>query len=388
MRIPSFTMLASLSLALASPAAAQATRSTQVGSMDTYQLRAVGGEVEGRGYLWIEAYQAHALDTIWHVTRVTLGDSEERPIEALRGIVLGEAGEDGFAFTAMLGSEPVACTALTWADMSAVCRPAREPAPVPRTSCEAAFLSASGRRQCATTHGIMQSRGQNAEGMLQACVGAFRAENERNNCYLAAHDPTWVEAFPACIAAYDSEDERSLCLFATVTTVGRDRIDVSVIRQCTGSGDDLATSRCMWAEHVTRLQRAEGRPVNPGAPIQPPPPWERARPLVDARVSPTSGPTQITSRRAAMRERIATVYSGMIEGEPVLFFSLMQPTWPDRVDREGMTWLRVGREVRAFREVTSVEVVSMQSEVLTFRVTLDGRQRLCRVEIGGSDARC
>ncbi len=387
MRIPSFTILASLSLALASPAAAQATRSTQVGSMDTYQLRAVGGELEGRGYLWIEAYQAHALETIWHVTQVTLGEAEH-PIEALHGIVLGEAREEGFAFTAMLGSEPVACTALTWADMSAVCSLAREPAPVPRTSCEAAFLSAGGRRQCATTYGLMQSRGQNAEGMLQACAGAFRSESQRTKCYLAAQDPIWVEAFPACIAAYDGADERDLCLFSTINTVGRDRIDVAIVRQCTGSGDDLATTRCMWSEHVRRLQRAEGMPVNPGAPIQAQPPPERARPLVDALVSPTGGPTQITSRRAAMRENIATVYGGMIEGEPVLFFSLMQPTWPDRVDREGMTWLRVGRTVRAFREVTSVEVVSMRSEVLTFRVTLDGRERLCRVEIGGCDAVC
>jgi hypothetical protein len=79
--------------------------------MGAYALRAVGGDLDGRGYLWLEAYRGGALETTWHVTQVSLGESR-LTIDALQGVVLGQAGEEGFAFTAMFGGASLACTAL------------------------------------------------------------------------------------------------------------------------------------------------------------------------------------------------------------------------------------------------------------------------------------
>jgi hypothetical protein len=378
MRVSTLAVLVLLSLVLASSALGQASRTTQTGVMGAYRVRAVGGDLDGRGYLWIEAYRGDALETTWHVTDVWLGETR-MPFDVLRGIALGDAREAGFAFSATLGSAPMTCTALLWADSSAVCRPASEPAPSPRTQCEAEFSSVGGLRQCEVTYANLRGQGRDADGLLQACVGAFRAESHRNDCYLAALDPTWTRAFPACIRAFDETDGRRLCLFATINTVGRDRIDTSVVEGCVGAAHDDDAARCLFG----------GAPQPPSpAGVGPVDPVERAWPLDDAMRSPPSGPTQLVTRTLPAGPDVVTAYGGMLDGEPVLFFEHRPPTMPDLLHRTAVDWLRVGGTVRALREVTSLEVLSTKGEALSFRVTLDGRARRCRVAARQHDARC
>lgn len=383
MRVPSLAALVSVSLALASPAVAQSavsqsSRSTQTGTMGSYGLRAVGGDLDGRGYLWIEAYRGGALETTWHVTQISLGETR-LTLDALHGVVLGEAREEGFTFSATLGGEPLACTALVWADSSAVCRPASEPPPSPRTACEASFSSVGGLRQCEVTRENLRTQGRDADGLLQACVGAFRAESHRNDCYLAALDPVWARAFPACVRAFDETEGRRLCLFATINTVGRDRVDAAVVESCAGAGDDDDAVRCMFGGAASPPSQTIPESVDP---------VERAQPLADPTRSPASGPTRLASRTFAAGPDVVTVHGGTLDGEPVLFFEVRPPTLPDLLHRSAVDWLRVGGTVRALREVTSLEVLSTKGEVLSFRVTLDGRTRRCRVAAGRHDARC
>ena len=372
MRIASFVVFTALALLLAPTAQAQAplTRSTQVGAMQAHQLRAVGGDMDGAGYLWVEAYAGNALETSWHVTRVSVG-TEEHTINELHNVVLGEARDEGFVFTATLGSEDLVCTALTWADSSAVCHRARMPAPLPTSACEAAFFSVGGRRQCETSFEIERAAGHDAEGILRSCVAAFRSEAHRNNCFLASHDPMWTRAFPVCAGTFTSDVERDFCIFFTVTEVSPARIDVSRVEQCTARAQgDGPILDCVFNEPTERAT------------------FERTRLLTNPMQSPASGTTDVETRTASWREYIATAHGGMIEGEPLLFFSVMASYAPGLHSRHGVDWLRIGSEVRAVREVTSLTLGAMSNTELRFRVMLDGRARRCVVGIGEHDARC
>lgn len=361
------------------------------GTQDGEKVRMIAGNVDGRGLLYAEHYTGPALLYAVPYTRVFV-DGQETNVRALHDLVLEpRMTADGFAFTARLGLTPLSCTALLWSDATVNCSRNTGWVPPGSPGCAAAFKGHDTRFQC---NGLQQAFATPAiahDELLSACTASFRWESFRESCirYGYNHPAIFEDTRQACTAAYRTEHERDFCMFYAFAPVEpKDRVSAATIRECDRQHDDeKQTTLCAF--RVNRGGRADQiEPVAKPRTTESMLAYLPTAPLALA-VAPAArlrGETIDVS--AGTRDELTLrATGGMIGTEPVLFVDAFAPAgelkWSQTIDR-----IKLGKQVRALRELTKLERVKLSGDVLTFHAVHRGKALACRKDTTESIAVC
>lgn len=378
--------LANLAVARATPDGTEDAELTFAeATVEGDRVRLVAGEVDGRGVVHVEYYAGTRLRFAVPYTKALI-DGQATSVRDLRSIVAGSLGTHGFAITADHGTARISCTVQLFAD-AVDC--VRDPAWVPKgdPDCVAAFVGEVGRFQCSglRTHFATTTRIAHEE-VLRRCLAAFRHESNRVDCLRYGYNEPDVarfrEGLAVCVAAYRTEDERKFCTFYEFANANpADRPAFHHIRTCDRRhDDDRATTDCVFELHTgTKQVHPKSRTLLPFQQETVP----LARPLSLARVNGA----RIDVAGGTLRDLALRVTGGMVGDEPIL--------WADAFTREGtLKWAQIvdriviGKQIRALRDLASLEHVKVADDVITFRATYGGKRLTCRVITSEMWGRC
>jgi hypothetical protein len=348
------------------------------------RVRMFAGEIDGRGVVYAEYYRGDRLVMAVPYHRVFIDNDSESSIRALRDLKMIGPTPDGFAFEADEVTVRLKCTALLHADATINCTRSTF-RPKGAASCAEFFKSHGERAQCNGIREHYKSPAIPHDDLAAMCAAGFRSENHRSQCMSFGYNqpaPLFREALSACTSAYKPTDERMYCLVFTLGTTEEQKIAPAVVRQCAREhSDDKAITDCAFfvktgvkqVHPKSRTSEPTDNPTTPVANNATP----RKRRLAGARIDVAIGTWQGLSLRAT---------GGMVESEPVL--------WVDAFRNEKLEWTQpvdrivVGKQVRALREVSSLDKVKLAGELLTFRVVLGGKRLECRTDAARMFARC
>ncbi len=351
------------------------------GSSEGDRVRMVAGDVDGHGLVYAEYYApGGGLRGVAPYARV-LVDGEPTTVRDLHDLVLEpQQTPDGFVFTAHQGSDVLRCTALLWSEADVACT--RDPAWVPpiAPACAAAFQGEVGRFQCNGLRDIFKTPAIDHDELLRACTASFRWESNRTDCMRYGYNvpAPFRDALAACTAVYRTEAERKFCMFYSLAPAReQDRIPARIVRACGPHDDDRATTDCAFQMFTGVAQkRVRPRSLEPGdEPTQP------LAPLTPSRV------THVEVGTGAWNALALHATGGMVGGEPVLWVDARATTgkleWMNPIPR-----IVIGKQVRALREVTALDHLSLTGDVLTFHVVHAGKSLQCRGDAKQQFARC
>ena len=351
---------------------------------DGSRVRMFAGEIDGRGVVYAEYYKGDRLWMAVPYYRVFIDNESVSSVRNLRGLEMQGPTADGFAFVADEVTVQLKCTALLWADATINCTRGTF-VPKGSASCARYFKANNERFQCNGIQTHFATPQIPHDDLLALCAASFRGESRRNECimlgYNAPSAATFRDTLSACTAAYRTHEERSFCMvFLLGTPAPRPSIDL--VRECDREhDDDKATTDCVWLKHTGVKQvhpksRTSLPTDEPTAPVA-----NNAKPskkrLSGGRIDVSIGAWRDLSLRAT---------GGMVGTEPVL--------WVDGFKNETLEWMApvdrivVGKQVRALREVSSLDRVKLTGELLTFRAVLGGKKLQCRVDAASMFATC
>jgi len=352
---------------------------------DDSRVRMFAGEIDGRGVVYAEYYKGNALWMAVPYHRVFIDNEEQTSVRALRDLQMIGPTPDGFAFTAAESTVELQCTALLHADATISCARSAKFVPSGAASCATFFKSHDERSQCNGIRAAFATPQIPHDELLELCAKSFRGESERNGCMIYGYNATALfrETLAACTAAYRTGSERSYCIFYSFAPANpKDRPSIEHVRACDRlHDDDKATTDCVFWKHTGVKQvhpksRTTLPTDNPTAPllynVVP-----SAKRLSGSRIDVSTGAWRDLSLRAT---------GGMVGTEPVLWvdgYRDIKHEWMSPVDR-----IVVGKQVRALREVSSLDKVKLTGELLTFRAVLGGKTLQCRVDAASMFARC
>jgi hypothetical protein len=351
---------------------------------DGARVRMFAGEIDGRGVVYAEYYEGNRLVMAVPYNRVFIDNDSESSVRSLRGLEMQGHTPEGFAFVADQGTAQLKCTALLWADATINCTRGTF-APKGSASCARYFKSNNERSQCNGIQTAFPTPQIPHDTLHALCAAMHRGESRRNECimlgYNAPSAATFRDTHSACTAAYRTSEERSFCMVFLLGTPAP-RPSVDLIRECDREhDDDKATTDCVWLKHtgveqVHPKSRTSLPTDEPTAPVA-----NNAKPskkrLSGGRIDVTSG---------TLRDLSVRVTGGMVGTEPVLWvdgFRGAKHEWMAPVDR-----IVVGKQVRALREVSSIDKIKLSGELLTFRAVLGGKKLQCRADAGATFATC
>jgi hypothetical protein len=350
---------------------------------DGARVRMFAGEIDGRGVVYAEYFKGNALWMAVPYHRVFINHDSESSIRNLRDLQMVGPSADGFVFTAAETTIRLKCTALLHADATINCTRSDAFVPKGSASCARYFKSNTERFQCNALQTRFAASAIPHDELMRMCVRSFRSETRRANClrygYNAASVSLFKDALATCSSAYRGHDERDSCMGSVLQGTGP---DLDVVRECDREhDDDKAVTDCAWLRHTGVKQESPpsltSRPTdNPTAPVANNATPRKPR-LSGGRIDVTTGTWRDLSLRAT---------GGMVESEPVL--------WVDAFRNEKLEWMQpvdrivVGKQVRALREVSSLDKVKLTGELLTFRAVLGGKRLACRVDAASMFARC
>lgn len=361
------------------------------GTQNGEKIRMIAGNVDGRGVLYEELYKGAALLYALPYTRVFV-DDQETNVRELYDVVLDPAmTADGFTFTARLGLTPVSCTALVWSDASVNCSRNTGWVPPGSAGCAAAFKGHDTRFQC---NGLQQAFANPViahDDLLSACTSSFRFELFRESCIRYGYNfpAIFYDTLQACTTAYRTEDGRNYCLFyALAPAEPADRIPASTIRECDRLYDDeKQTSLCGFRVNLG------GRADEPEPVVEPRITESSLQYLPTAPLALTVTPashviaTKLHVATGTHAELTLRATGGMVDTEPVLFVDAFGPggdlKWSQIIDR-----IKLGKDVRALRELTKLDRVKLSKDTLTFRAVHEGKTITCRGDAARSIAIC
>jgi hypothetical protein len=347
------------------------------------RVRMFAGEIDGRGVVYAEYYKGDRLWMVVPYARVFIDNEAPRSPRELRDLRMKGPTDDGFAFTAAQGTVTLRCTALLWADASISCARSKSFTPKGSASCARYFKSNDERFQCNALQEMFKAPPIPHLELLQTCVKSFRAETRRTSCmrhgYNTKSVASFEDALSTCTSAFRAEQERDYCMGFWATTGP----SMENVRGCAREhpGDDKAINDCAWLEHTGVKQvypkaKTSEPTDNPTAPVANNAAPRKTR-LSGGRIDVSVGAWRDLSLRAT---------GGMVESEPVL--------WVDAFKDEKLAWMQpvdrivLGKQVRALREVSSLDKVKLTGDLLTFRAVLGGKRLECRVDAARMFARC
>ena len=350
---------------------------------DGARVRMFAGEIDGRGVVYAEYYKGKSLWMAVPYSRVFINNDSESSIRTLRNLKMVGPTPDGFAFEADEVTIRLSCTALLWADATISCTRSKAFVPKGSASCARFFKSNTERFQCNGLQEHFKTPQISHDELLRTCVKSFRAESRRSSClrhgYNASSVETFRDALETCTSAFRAEQERDYCMSYWSSTGP----SMENVRTCAREhpGNDKAINDCAWLLHTGVKQESPPSRVtsptdNPTAPVANNAAPKKSR-LSGGRIDVSIGTWRDLSLRAT---------GGMVESEPVL--------WVDAFRNEKLEWMQpvdrivVGKQVRALREVSSLDKVKLTGELLTFRAVLGGKRLDCRVDAAAMFARC
>jgi hypothetical protein len=354
------------------------------GTVEGERIRAVAGDVDDKGIVWIEIYAGAKLSYAYPYTRVLI-DGETTTVRDLRELRLGKFGPRGFELAATHGAERLACTVLTAADGEIRCTRDPQWKPPGHEACALGFLGEYTRKDCNVYREWFTNPVVAHDELLQLCTSTYREETNRIECMMFGYNAKDADRFrdvlAACTHAYPGEWRRDSCQFFSFAPVNpADAPSPETIRACDQlHDDDERTNTCVWERH-TGVKQTRPKP-GPLLPSQ----------LLTAEVR-ASDPThasggRIDVARGAWRELSLRATGGMVGTEPVLWVDAFENhqalKWANVIDR-----ISIGKQIRALREVSSLEAVKLSGDVLTFRVTHDSKKLHCRADAATTYARC
>ena len=341
------------------------------------RARWAAGEIDGRGVVFAEYFDGAGLQITVPYTLVHI-DNEESNVRQLHDLQAVSANDAGLTFTASDGAHPLTCLAVLWSDASIQCR--RDPAHVSKYDprCVAAFNSNVQQFQCDGNIKLTAAPVIPYERLLGSCA-PFRNEAHRMDCvrYGHAHPTRWPAGLAACLDAYRTDDERNFCMFYSFAVVGQTP-SPELIRGCKGA-DDEATTGCVFYK-MTGAKQKKGKPGPLLPSMRTTEPFVRQhglRRLEGARIDVSTGTFQQKTLRAT---------GGMVGDMPVIFVDAYlreKLDWSQAIDR-----IVLGKRNIALRDLTSVDRVKMNGEILTFRGVYAGKPITCRADAVSLFATC
>lgn len=349
------------------------------------RVRMFAGEIDGRGVVYAEYYKGDRLTMAVPYTRVFIDNESESSIRALRNLEMVGPRPDGFAFHADEVTVRLQCTALLHADATISCTRGGFQ-PKGSASCARYFKSHDGRSQCNGIQEHFTSPAIPHDELAAVCAASFRSENHRNQCMSHGYNERpalFRDALSTCTQSYKTMDERSFCLTFTVGTTEPQKIAPEIVRRCARDvvGDKAITDCAFFEKTGVKQEHPRSRTSeptdNPTAPVA-----NNAKP----KKSRLSG-GRIDVAVGSWRDHTLRATGGMVENEPIL--------WVDAYDKaEKHAWMVpvdrivVGKQIRALREVSSLDKVKLTGDLLTFRAVLGGKRLDCRVDAARMFARC